>query len=227
MGVNWGSGSQEHVVTATLPEKTSPNNLFQLTTQYLPQNPDYQCAHGDVLRCGQTIRLRHTETNAFLRSQPHMAPLSRKSECSVENRGDKSYENFVIECYDPKTNKLSNGLNNGLIYKSTPIKLRNTKLNKYLYTAKMYEFNPMNCRGCPIQNQLEVSTHDAGADAHTMWTFGQGFYIPPATGRVIYDYADMGKEPKVLYDSKTDPAILAHQKRVAANGGHAHHHDEL
>eukprot|EP00461_Guttulinopsis_vulgaris_P000104 UN00104 len=226
-GVNYGSGSREQVVTATPPDQSQPSNLFQLVSAYDPKDPDAHCAHGQPLKCGDTIRLKHVDTNTFVRMQTqHRSPLSHKDEVSSENRENRIAENFVIDCYNPKSFKLHNTQHNGLMYRDAMVKFRNTQTGKYLYANRQYEFNQHNCRGCPIQNHIEVSGHISGLDENTFWTFGDGYYVPLHANRVIYDYQDIKSQTaKVVYSAATDPLVIAYNKQHNAQNKNTH--DEL
>lgn len=214
--VAWGSGSAELAVTA-INDKSSPNTLWQIQQEYQPTNPEVLAPYGNPVRCGDVIRLRHSTTQTFLRSQLHRAPISGRQEVSSENKGDKMNENFTLICL--------NGIPTGTqLTQSTPIKLKHKKSNQFLYTRSNDNFNNQNCHNCPIVGHFEVScsTQD---DGNNIWTMTDGFYIPVNTDRVIYDYNDFSAEPKILFDSKVDN--LAPKTNDATTGTKKSAHDEL
>jgi hypothetical protein len=212
--VNWGSGSGELAVTAIPAAQTTPNTLWQVQTAYSPDEPNQLCPFGNVVKCGDVIRLKHTGSNSFLRSSHHKAPLSGRSEVSSENSGDKLNENFVVNCIGEKIGEK--------LKQNYQIKLKSVKNNNFLYARSSDNFNQNNCRGCPIQGHLEIS---AGQDdSNAIFTMQNGFYIPINTERVVYDYNDFNIEPKIIFDSKKENSIPT---KIGNHGSNNNKRDEL
>ena len=99
MGVNYGSGSGQQVVTAATGKEDS-NSLWTVREA---ENGTKPCKTGQSFRCGDKIRLEHVPTGKNLHSSgSQKAPLSQRQEVSGfgdDGLGD-SGDDWELLCND-------------------------------------------------------------------------------------------------------------------------------
>ena len=187
---------------------TSPNSLFQIQFPF-ESNSKNTRGYGLPLSCSEFIRLYHPSTQSYVRANTEFqAPLSHLAEISTHPEPDDTLNNWQVMCVTQSPGTA--------ITKDTVFNLLNQRHSQYLSLNKQNKFTQTNCRGCPIQNHFEVSgTRSANGDS--LWTIGDGFFIPENKDRIVYDYNDLSKDVKII-DEKTGKvkAIKTNEK-----------HDEL
>jgi hypothetical protein len=176
--VSWGSGSHLQAVTACEEASTDPNALWQLGSGFGAT----ACAAGDVIKCGDTISLRHVNTQKYIRSSSHRAPLSGRQEVSGGDGTHASVDNWILTCVS--------AANGAPLMRETQFRLRHASTGMNLYTRLQDKFTNANCRGCPIVNHLEVSASGVD-DRNAVFKAGDGYYFPVDEERVVRDYHDL------------------------------------
>lgn len=92
---------------------------------------------GTPVKCGDTVRLMHSNTKKFLHSHKHKSPLTQRQEVSgygdlnTSDRGD----DWVVEC------------GGDAWVRDGPVSLKHAATGQFLYTRGQDQFNNQNCRG--------------------------------------------------------------------------------
>ncbi len=163
--IAWGSGSGQQSVTSNK-AKSDRSSLWVVKEGHdVPM-----CEVGQPVKCGDIIRLEHSETKKNLHSHLFRAPLSGNQEVSGfgENGNGDTGDNWQIVCES----------NNVYWERSKPFFLMHVDTKKYLSTSDAFKFTHQNCgNGCPILDQTEVST-SAKKDVNAKWQTDQGVYFP-------------------------------------------------
>ncbi len=123
------------------------------------------------------------QTKRWLHSHLHTSPLSHRQEVSGYGEdggvGSDSGDNWKLICADSKSKFWKRG---PVSNKSANIVLQHIDTGAYLYTRRADMFDQMNCRGCPIQGQLEASAHknpsNVLSDANAQWATDDGVFFP-------------------------------------------------
>ncbi|CAL2029352.1 unnamed protein product [Caenorhabditis brenneri] len=152
--VKYGSGSGQQSVTA-VKNSDDINSHWQIYPAL-----GAQCGRGDVIKCGDKIRLKHLTTGTFLHSHHFTAPLSKQhqevSAFGSESESDTG-DDWTILC------------NGDEWVESEQFKLRHVVTGSYLSLSGQ-QF------GRPIHGQREV----VGTDSITggsAWKLAEGIYI--------------------------------------------------
>lgn len=109
------------------------------------------CPTGQIIKCGDFIRLEHVATGKNLHSHNIQSPLSHRNEVSGfgdDGEGDPS-DNWQIECFNTNTGEIDTGTG-AYVTGQTLIQLRHVDTLKLLVCDHSHEFNQWNCPRCPI-----------------------------------------------------------------------------
>jgi len=166
--IKWGSGSGQQSVTA-VKDTGDSNSLWQVIPGLNKKQQPLDRKTGEPVKCGEKIRLMHTNTERYLHSHRDInAPVSGRQE--VSGFGDASMsdmgDNWLVEC----TKKAKYWKRGKSLF------LKHVMTGQYLSTSQRYEFNDRNCRNCPIVNQFEVHAHSSKVKS-TKWRSERGLYI--------------------------------------------------
>uniref|UniRef100_A0A8R1HXA6 MIR domain-containing protein n=1 Tax=Caenorhabditis japonica TaxID=281687 RepID=A0A8R1HXA6_CAEJA len=152
--VKYGSGSGQQSVTA-VKNSDDINSHWQIFPAL-----NSNCNRGDVIKCGDKIRLKHLTTATFLHSHHFTAPLSKNNQ-EVSAFGSEaesdSGDNWTVLCHGDEW------------VESEQFKLRHVVTGAYLsLSGQQY--------GRPIHGQREV----VGTDSITggsAWKVAEGIHI--------------------------------------------------
>lgn len=128
------------------------------------------CSAGAPVKCGDIIRLEHSETGKNLHSHLFRAPLSGNQEVSGFGEGGNgdTGDNWQVVCET----------NDAFWPRGKPVAFMHVDTKKFLTTSGTHKFNQQNCGGnCPILDQTEVSASNR-KDANAKWASDQGIYFP-------------------------------------------------
>jgi dolichyl-phosphate-mannose--protein O-mannosyl transferase len=166
--IAWGSGSGQQSVTAT----QSANEQGSLWVVKDSTTTKIACEIGEPIKCGDKIRLEHSQTGKNLHSHLFRAALSGNQEVSAfgeDGTGDTG-DNWTVVC-DSGREKFWR--------RNAPIHFEHVDTKKYLYTATQVKFTMQNCgQSCPIMGQTEMSAANYKSAA-TKFRTGQGVFFPP------------------------------------------------
>lgn len=163
--VSYGTGSGQQSITA-FPHAGDSNSLWIVKGAH----EDFPKPAGEIIKCGDVIRLQHLNTNKNLHSHDHKAPMNRDREVSayaVRHQGKWAFgdiaDNWVVECVARKQT----------VWKRfEQIRLQHEDSSKYLVANKGLTY------GDPIPNQLHVSCASR-KNANAVWKTNEGFYLAP------------------------------------------------
>jgi len=169
-GMQYGGGSQQQIVTAC--QDVSDYAAIWHIKEATKGAP---CLSGEPIKCGDTIRLEHMNTEKNLHSHLFDSPLSQRQE--VSGFGDGGYgdegDDWVIECEMRMRS-------DNVIMGDTTFYLKHVATSKYLMTDRESQFNERNCRRCPIIGENEVSCA-IGKSKQAVWQVHSGFFVPERT----------------------------------------------
>lgn len=123
-----------------------------------------ECARGEAIAHGSTVRLRHVATRAWLHSHLHRSPLSGNNEVSCfggEEQSDTG-DHWVVEVPSGRD----------AWERGKKVRLRHADTGAYLQSHTMKY-------GRPIAGHQEVMAAN-GAGANAMWVTAEGVYFPTA-----------------------------------------------
>ncbi|KAG1138326.1 hypothetical protein G6F37_005192 [Rhizopus arrhizus] len=141
--VTYGSGSGQQSVTG-FPHASDANSLWVVEAA-----SGHVCRRGEAVRCGSLIRLKHTNTKAYLHSHLHPSPLSKQQEVSCYD-GQDSGDDWQVQC------------TKGDWLREQPVQLIHKDTSAYLTGSEQYQF------GQPIPGQLEIAAYKS-ASKHAYW----------------------------------------------------------
>ncbi len=158
MGMNWSTGSGLQIVTAISSDRDT-GSLFTIK-----EGDGYPVkVNGEIVRCGDIIRLEHVVTGKNLHSHEFKSFVTDSQEACAfgENGQGDVNDNFQISCYKQE--------NNDTITGKTQFFLQHVPTEKWLYVNyRISMYNDRNCRGCPIRGQREVSLTEK-KDKQCLW----------------------------------------------------------
>lgn len=100
---------------------------------------------------------------------------------------------WILECVSE-----SNGTP---LRRDAAFRLRHKQTGLHLFTRVQDRFTPMNCRGCPIVNHLEVSASGLD-DKNARFKAGDGYFMPPDDERVVRNYHDFSAPQEVSAEKR-------------------------
>lgn len=156
--VKYGSGSGQQSVTG-VETKTDVNSHWAI----MGKSPKSPCHRGEVVECGQEIRLQHQSTKRNLHSHHFSSPLSNQQEVSAfgeEGDGDTGDVWKVVCSGDAWA-------------RSEPVSLKHADTGVFL-AASGRTF------GRPIHGQMEIVGLNSPA-SNAQWKVGEGIYIHPTS----------------------------------------------
>eukprot|EP01067_Filipodium_phascolosomae_P009353 Filipodium_phascolosomae@DN8334_c0_g1_i1.p1 len=164
--LSWGSGSGQQAVTAK-PEGQGDHATLWSVKEGAGMD---SCPPGRAIKCGDTIRLEHVETQKNLHSHHFQSPISRRLEVTAfgtEGIGDGG-DSWEVLCDNASSN------NNKKIApvwgRGASVRLRHKDNGGYLTSAKRYQFSHENCPRCPIVGHQEVSVAPEGNGKNDFWS---------------------------------------------------------
>ena len=125
-----------------------------------------QCITGKPVKCGQTIRLMHLESQKNLHTHPIPSALSGQQE--VSGYGDKGEGN-----HGDDWQVLCNGTT---WQKHQTVRIRHEVTGAFLAASKSFVFNEQNCRNCPILKHMEVAG-TMKTDETSHFQVGKGIFL--------------------------------------------------
>ncbi|GCB62537.1 stromal cell-derived factor 2-like [Scyliorhinus torazame] len=153
--VKYGSGSGQQSVTGVT-EADDSNSYWRIRGK-----SDIVCERGNVVKCGDTIRLTHINTGRNLHSHHFTSPLSGNQEVSAfgeEGEGD-SLDNWTVVCSGTYWERLN------------PVRFKHTSTEAMLsITGEQY--------GRPINGQLEVHGMQY-SNQYNSWKVMEGIFMKP------------------------------------------------
>lgn len=157
--VKYGSGSGQQSVTG-MDDQLDSNSYWQVRG-----GAKKDCLRGAPIKCGQTIRLTHLNTQKNLHSHHFQSPLTPKEQ-EVSAFGDggegDSLDEWVVVCDSGKHWSRKNH-----------IRLKHKETQRYLScSSKTY--------GRPIAGQQEVVATDNVMRGNNYWKAMEGVYIKPS-----------------------------------------------
>ncbi|KAF5277818.1 hypothetical protein FQR65_LT03799 [Abscondita terminalis] len=162
--VKYGTGSGQQSVTGT--ELQEDVNSHWLVKSETGKN----CARGEIIKCGSTIRLEHLATGKNLHSHYFSSPLSSNQEisCYGDNGEGDTGDHWVVVCSGDHWSR------------DDSVMLKHVDTNQYL-AASGRTF------GRPINGQMEiVGVHSSSGSVH--WQTSEGVYLhaPDLTARHMH-----------------------------------------
>jgi dolichyl-phosphate-mannose--protein O-mannosyl transferase len=121
-----------------------------------------ECERGSAVAHGQTVRLQHANTRAWLHSHEHRSPLSGQNEvsCFGSDESSDTGDNWIVE--------IPSGA--GAWERGKKVRFKHADTGAYLHSHGM-KF------GRPIAGHQEVcAAHSSGSNA--MWVSAEGVYFP-------------------------------------------------
>ncbi|KAI6183266.1 MIR domain containing protein [Aphelenchoides bicaudatus] len=154
--VKYGSGSQQQSVTGT-------NNFDDVNSHWqILGTIEKPCQRGDLIKCGDIVRLLHLTTRCFLHSHDFAAPLSRSyQEVSCFGKDDEASDTgdyWEVMC------------NGDYWTDDETIQLKHKDTRKFLGVSG-------NQYGRPIAGQKEIVGLDSGSSYNTQWKTAEGIYM--------------------------------------------------
>ncbi|XP_070534253.1 stromal cell-derived factor 2-like [Ptychodera flava] len=154
--VKYGSGSGQQSVTG-MDNAGDGNSYWQIKGK-----EDKPCTRGTPIKCGQTIRLMHSNTRRNLHSHFFAAPLTtRHQEVSAfgdSGQGDEG-DHWAVTCSSTHWRR------------DEPVRFKHVPTEVYLgATDQVY--------GRPIRGQREIAGIDSPS-SNTHWKVMEGVYIKP------------------------------------------------
>jgi dolichyl-phosphate-mannose--protein O-mannosyl transferase len=154
--ITYGSGSGQQSVTATS-NPTDSNSYWVVMDKY-----GHTCNPGEAINCGQTIRLKHENTNKYLHSHAKIqSPLSGNQEVSAH--GMDAGDDWIVEC------KTGTWMREGHVF------LRHAETGRYLSSSTSHMYSNVITGISFNTGQLEVS--GAYYSRGTEWAAQDGIYI--------------------------------------------------
>ncbi|KAL2917483.1 hypothetical protein HK105_202764 [Polyrhizophydium stewartii] len=155
--VNYGTGSLQQSVTG-FPRGDDPNSYFVVSGGF----GEGDCARGQPVRCGQTVRLQHLQTGKFLHSHGNIpSPLSGNQEVSAY-AGPDSGDNWKVLCSASRARYWQ---------REQSVKLQHADTGYFLGTSKRYQYQNV------ITGQLEVSARQAARGDEEQWAVQEGIFF--------------------------------------------------
>lgn len=154
--VKYGSGSGQQSVTG-VESSDDHNSYWQVRGK--TGNP---CERGQPIKCGQTIRLLHLNTNRNLHSHHFQSPLSRNLEVTAfgENGEGDEGDHWVVVC------------SGNFWDRQQKVRIKNVVTENYLHiTGDTY--------GRPIHGQKEVCAYPSPNELN-YWQAAEGIFIKPS-----------------------------------------------
>lgn len=152
--VKYGSGSGQQSVTG-VDTATSAGSYWRIAGPH-----EEECVRGQPARCGDTLRLIHTETNKNLHSHLFSSPLSSNQEISAygnDGLGDTG-DNWELVCSTTRWRR------------DGDVSLRHVDTGRFLaMTGNQF--------GRPISGHREVVGMSQGSEAS--WRVEEGLYVLP------------------------------------------------
>lgn len=121
-----------------------------------------ECERGSAIAHGQTVRLQHANTRAWLHSHEHRSPLSGQNEvsCFGSDESSDTGDNWIVE--------IPSGA--GAWERGKKVRFKHADTGAYLHSHGL-KF------GRPIAGHQEVcAAHSSGSNA--MWVSAEGVYFP-------------------------------------------------
>ncbi|XP_067014053.2 stromal cell-derived factor 2 [Anabrus simplex] len=156
--VKYGTGSGQQSVTGTeVQEDVNSHWVIRAET-------GKHCLRGEAIKCGDTIRLTHLQTNKNLHSHHFSSPLSGNQEISAygdDNGEGDSGDHWMVVC-------------DGEFWeRDESIMLKHIDTQAYLSTTgRTY--------GRPINGQAEVVGVASQSSGHVFWQAMEGLFIHPS-----------------------------------------------
>ncbi|EPZ34408.1 MIR motif domain-containing protein [Rozella allomycis CSF55] len=138
--------------------KLHSHNVMYSTGSQQQRVRDCNKLKSQKIKCGQNIRLKHSETKKYLHSHYHTSVLSNNQEISAYE-GSDSGDNWTLEC--SKT----------FWERENDVRLKHADTKMYLTTSSSYSFT----QG-PIPGQLEVHGY-AIKNNNNIWIAQEGYYF--------------------------------------------------
>jgi len=156
--VKYGSGSGQQSVTG-VETKTDVNSHWAI----MGKSPKSPCQRGEVVKCGQEVRLQHQSTKRNLHSHHFSSPLSNQQEVSAfgeEGDGDTGDVWKVVCSGDAWA-------------RSEPVGLKHVDTSVFLAgSGRTF--------GRPIHGQMEIVGINSPSSS-SQWKAGEGIYIHPSS----------------------------------------------
>jgi len=152
----YGTGSGQQVVSGLIDVDHVESYWLVYTTI-----KDTMLPAGTPIKCGDTISLKHTATDAFLHSHLFQSPLSQNQEVSGFN-GHDSGDSWKVICTGDEKDTWKREKN---------IKLQHVDTKHYLSASKKNVFPQ------PISGQLEVFG-TSSENKNNLWSAQEGIYFP-------------------------------------------------
>eukprot|EP00794_Sanderia_malayensis_P011805 gene11805-13028_t len=152
--VKYGSGSGQQSVTGT--EGIEDHNSYWTVRG---KHKD-KCERGEIVKCGDHIRLQHLATKRNLHSHLFQSPMSRNQEVSAfgENGDGDTGDNWEVVC-------------KGKYWKrDEKIRFKHLDTGNYLH-ATSEQF------GRPISGQREIVGYHYADDTANYWLASEGIYV--------------------------------------------------
>ena len=128
-------------------------------------------AHGKVgftagvpIKCGDVIRLEHSNTSKNLVSANFKSYITNSQEvsCAGTNGTGDDNDNWLLDCHNSKES---------IVKGSTQFMLKHVNTKHFLYVnLKTSLFDENNCKRCPIVGHREVSA-TTERDRQSLWKF--------------------------------------------------------
>eukprot|EP00049_Salpingoeca_infusionum_P026916 m.28948 g.28948 ORF g.28948 m.28948 type:complete len:220 (+) comp9093_c0_seq1:204-863(+) len=162
--VQYGSGSGQQSVTL-IGSETDPGSLWEI-------NPaaGKGMAIGAPIKCGTTLRLRHSKSGRWLHSHSFKSPLSGGQEVSAyggDTQSD-SGDNWVLECSGKTWER------------SEKVRFLHKDTKKYLHSTGRHQYNH------PIAGHREVSCESKKGSLN-QWIAKEGYFVKADTAAAKHD----------------------------------------
>lgn len=162
--VKYGTGSGQQSVTGHESASSGSGSYWRVKGSH-----GQQCKRGVPVRCGETIRLEHSESKLNLHSHLFPSPMSRQQEISAfgePRTGDgDTGDNWVIDC--------TAGSNDGKWRRDEKVALKHADTHNYLMMTG-------NVFGRPISGHHEiVAVNRLNNAGESHWTAEEGLFVMP------------------------------------------------
>jgi len=172
MGINWGSGSGQQAVT-TQHSRASSDSMFLIKDAHPSSENKGECDLGQPIKCGQTIRLEHLNTQKNVHTHAFRSPLTNNQEVSAfgeQGVGD-SGDDWVVIC----------ATKSGTWERGENVEFRSVDTGRYLASSNNAKFTQANCPNCPILGHYEVMAlgKSGGKNGVTTFKADIGVFVQP------------------------------------------------
>ena len=154
--VKYGSGSGQQSVTGS--SAPDDHNSYWIVRG----KHKGRCNRGQIIKCGDTIRLQHLATKRNLHSHFFQSPITHKQEVSAFGEGGDgdTGDNWVVKCGSAKWNR------------KDKIRFQHSDTGMYLHLSSE-KF------GRPIAGQHEICGR-SNEDSNNLWIAQEGVYVKEA-----------------------------------------------